>query len=415
MKHGLILTASQSATQYALAAMLAVGGLLVKQASVHGIESTILEVVKSHYEHGIPYEQAAKFGASEVPALLNILSDQKQQEYWRNAVFLLGVIGDERAFAPLVKLVEDQRGEINPLARRAASYVPFALGHLAGNGSENALNYLLESATPECWEKKLAWTYGGKKAGDLFAEDFAKAALMGLGISAQPKALEFLGGIFNSATSPSVLKITADEAIRLAADIRAFGRRAVFTRQWSSRDQKDVSPAQPMVTPGLSTVGSAKLPDFNPETAQLQDLLRLQNQAVAAYESIRETFLKKNYEALATQLAVKGQPILENGDADVEKREAVIRELKSRNEKFETTKQLLREAEQLGQQAWGQMRLTILRDDLMQVVVPIERSQAITAHHGIRKSSDDTVDNDGRLRIYLIRKNGRWYWNPFGW
>jgi len=65
----------------------------------------IEEFVQRVYIHSVPYAEASKYDASEVPSLLKMLQSPGEQEHWSNIVATLGIIGDERAVEPVIAFI----------------------------------------------------------------------------------------------------------------------------------------------------------------------------------------------------------------------------------------------------------------------------------------------------------------------
>lgn len=185
--------------------------------------------VRGDYHHGLPYDQAVKYDKSVRTVLLEMLGNLDEKAAWGNVVQMLGIVGGEGVAARLIKFFETENsGNVDPETLRAMLIMPQALGHLAGQGDQRALQYLIELAKPETWrKKKLSWSYSGKPAEQVFGTAFQTGAVIGLGISAQPKAIQVL----NQLSSAPATREAAEDALKVAADIKAHGRLAVFTHK----------------------------------------------------------------------------------------------------------------------------------------------------------------------------------------
>jgi hypothetical protein len=112
----------------------------------------VRDFVRQTFIHGVPYEDASRYGPAAVPILLGMLADAAEQEHWTNIVGVLGIIGDERAVDPLIAFAAARLEE--PLGRpiRREVQCPLALGYLVNkNRNERALSYLVESLDPNVW------------------------------------------------------------------------------------------------------------------------------------------------------------------------------------------------------------------------------------------------------------------------
>ena len=81
---------------------------------------------------------------------------------------------------------------------------------------------------------------------------------------------------------------------------------------------------------------------------------------------------------------------------------------------MEQTKALVREVQSKGF-TYGDTQGETFSDGTIVIRIPCVGSQETTKRHLPRQASDRTTDAEGRLVIYMIKKDGQWYWNPFGW
>ena len=153
----------------------------------------VREFVRQHFVHGVPYEVARRYGPEDVPALVAMLEDPAESEWWTNAVAVIGMIGEDEAFEPLVAFMEAERGEMPAEVYRAVSTVPLALGYLANQAeSERALDYLVEAARPEFWEERALGTAEFQPSTQARDMALATQARLGLALSGAPEAAQAL-------------------------------------------------------------------------------------------------------------------------------------------------------------------------------------------------------------------------------
>jgi hypothetical protein len=174
-------------TERMLAAALRQAPPLVKDMDIR-------EFVRQIYIHGVPEKQARQFSASDIPVLLEMLADQKEEQYWSNIVVTLGFIGDPQAVKPLIEFLLDGEGTLTRDQYDAKSAVLVSLGNLINKtGSlalqtERGLHFLQEGLNPEAWAEQVKWInpYG------LNAEEqkiqLTKMAVWGLAVSGEPEA-----------------------------------------------------------------------------------------------------------------------------------------------------------------------------------------------------------------------------------
>lgn len=154
----------------------------------------VREFVHQIYIHGVPYEEASKFGSDAVPVLLSMLEDPKEDPYWANIAITLAIIGDDRAVEPLRNFIQEGSGELSMPRFNAKTSAIMALGYLV-NKSENreTLDYLIKSLDPKVWDERgVRWTSPIKMETDDRNVVMTSNAILGLGLSGQPQAAEAL-------------------------------------------------------------------------------------------------------------------------------------------------------------------------------------------------------------------------------
>ncbi len=179
------------------------GGLCYNQCNLGfggvgaGAEGTsqkapIREFVKRIYPDAMPIDEMLQYGAEDVPALAEILSDSKEQSSWPMATSLLGMIGGDGSARTLIDFVVHERtGRVSNGTDRGISAAIVALGYLVErSGSRLALDFLMEASDPGFWDRQpgMRWTneFGARiGARNRRLTDFA---VMGLGLSAHPDA-----------------------------------------------------------------------------------------------------------------------------------------------------------------------------------------------------------------------------------
>lgn len=156
-------------------------------------QMNVEEFVRVRYKHGLPFQEATKFGRSSVPVLLRMLADDKERPYWANIVLTLGIIGDDSAIDPLINFLEKRfEGEVDLDTLNALLTVMPALGHAAYKGNVRALNYLLTNHTIEkLAAKRINWRFQ-KYSGDTLDILLSKMLIRGLAVSAKQSAKDLL-------------------------------------------------------------------------------------------------------------------------------------------------------------------------------------------------------------------------------
>ena len=200
------------------------------------ISRTVRSFVHQRYIEGVPYLRARALGEQAVPVLQEMLADPLEEEFWPTIVITMGFIGDDRAVDALIDFLEnrfDQEVSLNQF--RALLVVNSALGHIAGQGSVRALDYLVESCYVATWlEKSLRWSYG-KYSGERLAVLLAKIGVNGLSFTGTERAHRILSDLKarpESERYASALEPNIEEGLVWLERIRTEGRDRVFGEQW---------------------------------------------------------------------------------------------------------------------------------------------------------------------------------------
>jgi len=158
----------------------------------------------------LPYAEASEYDASEVPTLLKILKDPREQDYWSNIVVTFGIIGDECAVGPMIAFIERlDEGTLNRSQRRAKTSAMMALGYLINkSGNRRALDYLITNLTLPVRTEGIFTEQLGVTA----ERKLNKNAVRGLALSGNRKAAKALKSVRNSPES-SAAKEMIDEAL----------------------------------------------------------------------------------------------------------------------------------------------------------------------------------------------------------
>jgi hypothetical protein len=208
------------------------------------IEAQVKDLVRARYHHGLPYVKAAQFNAEAVPILLAMLADEKEEEFWSNIILVLGIIGDERAFEPLIGFLEQPRsGEISSDLFGALRSVSSALGHMAAKGHMQSLAYLMANTRPEVWEKRKVRWRQERIEGTLLNRVMAASFIASLGRAATPAARAELERLAHDKTLDEALRGIARGSIKTVDEINTKGRQAVFDKyQHFRRSRSDFVP-----------------------------------------------------------------------------------------------------------------------------------------------------------------------------
>jgi hypothetical protein len=161
----------------------------------------VQDFVRQTFVHGVPYEDASRYGAAAVPTLLAMLSDPSQAQYWPNIVVVLGMIGEEAAVEPLISFIQAGGGKPGATQYRARTSALMSLGYIVNKtGSPRALAYLRDGVRPETWETRSVTGTAPFQASTVERDnDFSKYAILGLALSGKPEAAETLRSLQQAA------------------------------------------------------------------------------------------------------------------------------------------------------------------------------------------------------------------------
>ena len=207
--------------------------------------SDLKEFVRTHYYHGLPAEQARRFGPEATPVLIEMLRDEQEREAWPNIVRMLGLLENPAASQPLIDFLENRfDGTVDDTTYRALVLAPGSLGMIARGPDSKPQKYLMTGLTREVWqERRLSWTYPTLTPDDRSIL-MVKLSAGGVGVIGTPgslKALEDLRdrltttpGRFQQSVLPSV-----QDAILVNRIIQEDGRKVLFDEQLPLRLEQE--------------------------------------------------------------------------------------------------------------------------------------------------------------------------------
>lgn len=193
----------------------------------------IREFVRQTFIHGVPYEEASKYGAEVVPVLLAMLEDSREEVYWANIVTTLGVIGDNQAVRSLLSFLEKEVPETLSYAHYVAkTSVLMSLGYLINkSGNQQALSYLQEGLNPAAWtERRLNWKSPFHTTAAQRDQQLVSTAIIGLGLSGHPAARESLLTFQKELGAKPEFRELVAEAIRANEEIAREGLAGYYSK-----------------------------------------------------------------------------------------------------------------------------------------------------------------------------------------
>lgn len=149
-----------------------------------------------------PFAEALEMPVDSLESIPVILGDRLRVACWPYAVILSGVIGGERALE-LVKWFKAQRmiGHQGVDEFAGLTFVPLAVGYIAGGTDDetlkgDAVNFLIECASPESWAGNGTWSVGSTaSAPTAVYEKLALACLDALSDTRSEEARSYLQSV----------------------------------------------------------------------------------------------------------------------------------------------------------------------------------------------------------------------------
>lgn len=195
----------------------------------------VRKFVQHKYIHGVPFEEASRFGPEVTPELVAMLEDREFLPYWDNVAVTLGVAGSEGATRPLLEFIaSDGPRKLTPEEFDAKTAAVTALGFLANrNADKLALGYLIDGLDPNEWnERGLAWSSPFHENDDERNLQLTRLAINALALSGQPSAGKALQALKEKhgvpyAFNQGVLS-QVDEALEAHEEIRKEGLAAYY-------------------------------------------------------------------------------------------------------------------------------------------------------------------------------------------
>ncbi len=154
------------------------------------VPADIREFVRQTFVHGVPYEQARHYPATDIPKLVQILDDTSEATHHANAVLVACMIAtDDSITDDIISRLERGVGRVSDSDYNEKKSALIGLGYLANRGkSPKAVAYLKASLDPAVWNQRVRWeTELHATAAELHAQ-LSTLAVWGLAISGEPDA-----------------------------------------------------------------------------------------------------------------------------------------------------------------------------------------------------------------------------------
>jgi hypothetical protein len=165
-----------------------------KSASPASDGISLPELARTSFTHNVPYALIAAARPAELPAVIEMLYDLREQDHWANVAIIIGVLGDRQSVTTLDTFLRDPLVGSSPSASlRAKVAALIGLGYLANRLPDSAaIAALLSRVDSSAWDNAGRWMgqTQGIKAGR--TKNLREVTLIGLALSGHADALPAL-------------------------------------------------------------------------------------------------------------------------------------------------------------------------------------------------------------------------------
>lgn len=201
-------------------------GMATSTSHVFAQQVDVQTFVRQTFVHGVPYTQASQYGSEDATVLLQMLSDPNEADYHANIVVTLAMIGDDRAVAPLINLIESSASNtLSADEYTIKTSALISLGYLANlTTSIQALTYLIDGLQANVWQtRNLDWTSPFHADLSQRNQQMISLSIIGLALSGKPLAREALLTLQLANTLTASDQALIEEALSAHATISSQG------------------------------------------------------------------------------------------------------------------------------------------------------------------------------------------------
>lgn len=400
-------------------------GMLGAQVS-YAQALTVEETMGAIFLYGSRYASLANTNAK--PMLYRVLDQPNATRHARSgAVAALGYTGDDLDAVKLErKLRENFIGTLRPEDSVVVEAIPTALAVMTRRGVSTASSILVQMTSASYWIRTQIAGFDGVSFPHGLTNEMPMRALVAYAQSGsagwREKVQAFKAGLTGQAAKDTAEWRLDFSRLELAA--KEFQSARSGTVDTKTRELLRQAFNGDVVNPGPGDLEkfiqtnrkSSRSPKPEPPSTALlgQQLQTLSGEAIIVFTNALARLLADDFAALATLLADNGNPLLSAGNQTPEAVTAKANKLKAMARDMEQTKAIVREVQTKGL-IYGNAQGETLSDGTVIIQIPCldsqETKKRYLPHHVIER----TTDSENRLVIYMIKKGGQWYWNPFGW
>ena len=201
--------------------------IVVAEVSTEEADRDVRSFVKKRYVHGMPYSEAVAFGPADVPILLEVLDNDKDQVNHPNVVSLLGIIGNDPAKEALIQFISQAETKLhNSNTYQATLAAVMSLGYIVNRtGDQDLIAFLrkrVEGLDEPIGNSKEAGQTQAQPLVRLEASDVARAAVWGLALGGTRESRNALRTLAKRTFSHDSKQLI-DDAIRAHTTVQQNG------------------------------------------------------------------------------------------------------------------------------------------------------------------------------------------------
>ncbi|MCY3017809.1 MAG: hypothetical protein NTW87_02090 [Planctomycetota bacterium] len=418
----------------ALAAQESDGQLLSVEETVKLAKTILLAPANTAY-----LSRVRKANPAARTDLYSIVADKRQKEYWSQIVGFFAHIGQSDDVPRLVDFVNQRSGLLDAGEASAVQCAFVALGGMAARGVEDARAQLDTMMSPAYWRGKQL-RLSPVRPGQLTPEYELVSAVIAGRVAALEKdfpvkaaaVLQEIEGDEQRALMRRAIESSVQAHREAVQMIRDRGGQAPLETPSTPRRAPPPPPRAVPRQPAEIAGAEPRNTDLRTAPKTLDRLSVIIADALKTYERASAALLTDDYATGAQTFADNGKPMVANREDEAA---ALVKDkLKAMAPSMTITKDLVREIREKAL-AMGPAEVEIGAtttaretaraagtyagvdiDNVTIVRVPLDGSAELARKYmPNHPRTHITLSRKGELVIYMLKKDDRWYWNPFGW
>jgi len=183
-----------------------------------GSSVDVREFVQRTYIHGVPYEEALRFGSDDGAVLARMLRDPAQEKHWANIAVTMCIIGDADCVDAVLDFIQDDDPPlVSTACYRAKTGAIMALGYAVHRSQDRrCFDFLEQGCSPSFWAENAAWHEAGGSRGAQRDRELSTMAILGLGLAGTPLSRAALEKLIDSPDPRYAALRDSEDLIRTA-------------------------------------------------------------------------------------------------------------------------------------------------------------------------------------------------------